>query len=162
MKVRGKFQYGDSSKSRLGTVSDYLQKTALKALSCSPVDFGIPWMGGRRTADEQGAIFVKGHSRCDGYDKISFHQKTDAYNKGRALDLVPYISGVGFDYEAYGRLGIIGMLMLEAWEELQDEKKIPSGLFLHWGGLWSNSSPSSLGWDLAHYEIRTTEQISKI
>lgn len=162
MKVRNKYNYGSSSTTRLNTVSKYLVLTARKALMCSPVDFGVPWMGGKRTKPEQKDIFDKGYSRCDGTIKVSYHQKIDEDHKGKALDLVPYIPGTGFDYEATGRFGIIGMLMLEAWEELQDEGKIPSGLHLHWGGLWRNREPNDLGWDLAHYEIRSTPQIEQL
>ena len=158
MKARNKFSYGRSSNTRLNTVSDYLVLAAKKALKCSPVDFGVPWMGGKRTAEDQKDIFDKGYSRCDGTDKISFHQKTDDVGKGLALDLVPYIPGVGFAYDAYGRFGIIGMLMLEAWEELKDEGKIPNEFHLHWGGLWRNREPKDLGWDMAHFEIRAVVQ----
>jgi hypothetical protein len=54
------------------------------------------------------------------------------------------------------------MLMLEGWQELQDEGEIPKDLFLHWGGLWSHKDPLRLGWDLAHYEIRDYEQIERV
>lgn len=157
MKKRNKYNYGKSSERRLSGVSEYLQMTARRALLCSPVDFGVPWMGGVREDKEQHEIFIEGHSRCDGYKKKSFHQKK-VNGKGQALDLVPYVVGIGFSYEAAGRFGIIGALMLEAWEELQEEGKIPKYLFLHWGGLWSHKNPVSLGWDLAHYEIRDYQQ----
>lgn len=162
MKVRNKFKFGGSSTARKETVSRYLQLAADKAIECSPVDFGVPWMGGKRTAEEQKDIFDKGYSRCDGYNKTSFHQRVDDKGKGKAIDLVPYIPGVGFAYDAAGRFGIIGMLMLEAWEELQDEGKIPKTLHLHWGGFWRNKEPKNLGWDLAHYEIRSTLQVEKL
>lgn len=157
MKKRNKYNYGKSSERRLSGVSDYLQMTARRALICSPVDFGVPWMGGVREDEEQNQIFKEGHSRCDGYKKKSLHQKK-IDGKGQALDLVPYVAGIGFSYDAAGRFGIIGMLMLEAWEELQEEGLIPKDLYLHWGGLWSHKDPVSLGWDLAHYEIRTYPQ----
>jgi peptidoglycan L-alanyl-D-glutamate endopeptidase CwlK len=162
MKKRNKYNFGKSSKRRLSDVSDYLQLTARRALICSPIDFGVSYMGGKRTAEQQNEIFKKGHSNCDGYKKISFHQKTNEKEKGLALDLVPYISGEGLSYKAHGRFGVIGMLMLEAWQEHQDEGEIPEGLFLHWGGLWSHKDPLRLGWDLAHYEIRDYEQIEMV
>lgn len=162
MKTRNKFDFGASSIERLMTVSKYLQMTAKKSLECSPIDFGVPWMGGRRSSEEQNAIYIEGNSRCDGYKKISNHQRVNSDGLGLALDLVPYISDIGFSYNAYGRFGIIGMLMLEAWEEFQDEGKIPKDLHLHWGGLWSHKEPERLGWDMAHYEIRNHEQIEKV
>ncbi len=93
---------------------------------------------------------------------ISFHQIKDENGEGQALDLVPYIKGVGFSYKAFGRFGIIGSLMLEAWEELQEEGKIPKDLFLHWGGLWKSRDGIKLGWDLAHFEIRKYEQLIRL
>lgn len=158
MKIRDKFNFGEGSSVRKATVSEYLQITADRALLCSPVDFGVPWMGGKRTTVQQKEIFDLHYSKCDGTNKVSYHQKTDEDGKGLALDLVPYIKSTGYSYTAYGRFGIIGMLMLEAWEELQDEGKIPKNLHLHWGGLWSHKEPEALGWDMAHYEIRTYKQ----
>jgi hypothetical protein len=162
MKIRNKYFFGDLSKSRMHMVSDYLKICADRALLCSPVDFGVPVDGGLRTDERQNEIFKKGYSKADGYKKKSFHQQKDSDGKGLALDLVPYIAGIGFSYEAAGRFGIIGTLMLEAWEELQEEGKIQKDLFLHWGGLWTHKDPKSLGWDLAHFEIRTYQQIEKV
>jgi peptidoglycan L-alanyl-D-glutamate endopeptidase CwlK len=162
MKLRNKYNFGRSSTTRKKTVSKYLQLTADKAIKSSPVDFGVPWMGGKRTAEEQKDIFNKGYSRADGYNNLSYHQKVDEVGAGKAIDLVPYIPGVGFAYDAVGRFGIIGMLMLEAWEELQDEGKIPEKLHLHWGGFWRNREPKDLGWDLAHYEIRSAPQVERL
>lgn len=162
MKIRNKFKFGNTSKERRKDVSRYLIRCSERALMCSPVDFGVPYLGGFRLAKEQFEIYKEGNSSCDGYKKESFHQKKDSEGKGQALDLVPYIAGIGFDYSAYGRFGIIGMLMLEAWEELQGEGLIPEGLFLHWGGLWSHKKKGSLGWDLAHYEIRDYEQEERV
>lgn len=162
MKVRNKFNFGDFSQSRMHMVSEYLKKCAKKALLCSPIDFGVPMYGGLREAETQNELFKKKYSKCDGYKKKSYHQKKDANGMGQALDLVPYINGVGLTYDAPGRFGIIGTLMLEAWEELQESGDIPKNLHLHWGGLWSHSNPKTLGWDMAHFEIRSYAQIEKI
>ena len=162
MKVRDKFRFGNTSNERRRNVSEYLNLAADKAILCSPIDFGVPMYGGLRAAERQNMIFRKGWSRCDGYNNKSFHQQTDENGKGQALDLVPYIPGEGFCYDAPGRLGVIGMLMLEAWEELQDLGKIPRSLYLHWGGLWNNKGAKRLGWDLAHFEIRDYEQRERL
>lgn len=162
MKIRNKYKFGKTSNERRKDVSNYLKLCSNYALMCSPVDFGVPYMGGLRSAKEQNSIYKEHNSECDGFKKLSFHQLTFDDGKGQALDLVPYIAGIGFSYEAYGRFGIIGMLMLEAWEELQEQGLIPKDLFLHWGGLWSHKDPKKLGWDLAHYEIRTYQQIEAV
>lgn len=129
---------------------------------CTPVDVGVPGMGGLRLKHEQLEIFKAGYSKCDGYKVESFHQKTDEDGKGLALDLVPYIYGIGFSYEAFGRFGIIATLMLESWEELKESGMIPKDLYLHWGGYWRNNNPIRLGWDLAHFEIRDYEQVIRV
>lgn len=162
MKQRNKYKLGKTSNRRRSGVSRYLNMTANRAIACSPIDFGVPYMGGKRTAEEQSKIFIDGCSSCDGYEKISNHQKTDKEGQGLALDLVPYVTGVGFDYNAGARFGIICMLMLEAWEELQDEGVIPKNLYLHSGALWRNKKASSIGWDPAHYEIRTIPQTERL
>ena len=53
MKVRNKYKFGKTSTGRKDTTSKYLQITANRALKCSPIDFGVPWMGGRRSILEQ-------------------------------------------------------------------------------------------------------------
>lgn len=158
MKIRDKFKFGKSSEARKQTVSMYLQMTVDKTLRCSPIDISVPWMGGLRLAKEQNDIFKEGNSRCDGYEKLSYHQKTDDKGKGLAIDLAPYIKGLGIRYDAPARSGIIGMLMLEAWEELQDDGLIPKDLYLHWGGLWSHKDKKKIGWDMWHFEIRDYPQ----
>lgn len=159
MKARNLYEFGKSSSDRLNTTSPFLQATARKAIMCSPIDFSVPWMGGLRSAAEQNAIFKEGNSKCDGYDRKSNHQIVDDLGKCMALDLVPYIKGVGISYDADSRSGIIGMLMLESWEELQDEGVIPNDKYLHWGGFWSNSSAKEIGWDIYHFEIRDSPQV---
>ncbi len=162
MKTRNLYSYGNTSNERRKDVSPYLILSSNRMLKCSPIDVGVPADGGLRLAERQNAIFLKGYSRCDGFEKLSNHQVTDENGKGQALDLVPYIEGVGFSYEAFGRFGIIGSLHLEAWEELKEEGRIPKGLFLHWGGLWKSRDGIKLGWDLAHFEIREYEQVIRL
>ena len=57
------------------------------ALKYSPVDFGIAFLGGLRTAEQQKELFLSGKSTKDGYDKKSKHQY------GEALDFIPYVAG---------------------------------------------------------------------
>lgn len=162
MKARNLFEFGSTSEERRKDVSDNLIITSDRSLICSPIDFGVPMYGGKRTAPEQNSIYVQGYSKCDGYNKLSKHQEENDEGKGLALDLVPYIPGKGFRYDAYGRFGIIGMLMLEAWEELQEVGEIPKDKYLHWGGFWKSRDGIKLGWDLAHFEERDYPQIIRL
>lgn len=156
------FKYGKNSNKNIDSTSKYLQMTARRALPCSPFDFGAPQYSGWRDSNMQYKIYKNNYSKCDGVITLSYHQKTDEEGKGLALDLVPYFKGHGFSYIAHGHFGMLGMLMLEAWQELQDLGKIPKGLYLHWGGFWSHKDPFTLGWDMAHYEIRRYKQVIKL
>jgi peptidoglycan L-alanyl-D-glutamate endopeptidase CwlK len=58
-----------------------------RALELSPVDFGVAWMGGKRSDEEQNELFNSKVSTKDGYIKISKHQI------GKAFDFLPYVNG---------------------------------------------------------------------
>lgn len=53
----------------------------------TPIDFGVAWMGGIRTNEQQYELFKKGASKADGFKNKSAHQS------GLAVDLLPYING---------------------------------------------------------------------
>jgi peptidoglycan L-alanyl-D-glutamate endopeptidase CwlK len=132
------YNWGNSSKERMRGVNSLLIECATRALRKSSYDMTIPWMGGLRTAEEQNEIFKAGNSKCDGYDKKSYHQT------GMALDVIP----VGVDpYANTEVLNHFAKKMFEAWQEMiyQGAAK---GL-LYWGGHWGAS-----GWDKPHWEIR--------
>ena len=69
MKKRNKYKFGKLSERRLSNVSNYLQLAARSSLSASPVDFGVPYLGGLREEEDQYNLFMKGFSRADGYNK---------------------------------------------------------------------------------------------
>jgi peptidoglycan L-alanyl-D-glutamate endopeptidase CwlK len=79
------FQLSNRSLSRLQDVNPQLIKIILLAIKRTPVDFGVAWMGGKRTPEEQNQLFKEGYSKCDGYEKISKHQL------GNAVDLNVFV-----------------------------------------------------------------------
>ena len=162
MRERDEFAFGEGSESRLITVTDYLQMTARRVIKSSRIDISVPYLGGRRNCEEQNDAFNRNASKADGIIKKSRHQILDKYGKAKALDLVAYIKGFGLSYESLGRAGMIGAMMLEAWEELQDEGLIPKDLYLHWGGFWNNEKDDELGWDPWHFEERDYPQVIRI
>lgn len=127
------YKYGDTSMSRLRTVDTDLIRVAKRALEISGhrggCDFTIPPHGGKRTVEEQQALFDKGVSKCDGINNRSYHQS------GRALDVVAYRKGASWD-----ELEEVAVCMLQAAIEL--------GVDIEWGGNWRN------GWDGAHYQLK--------
>lgn len=150
------YKFGNASKQRIQEVNGLLQTLANETIQASPFDFGIPSTGGLRTAEQQKELYNKGYSKCDGYNKKSYHQT------GLALDFVPYIDG-GYTWANKEAFLAIAKTAFEAWEKIPDKK----GYFLHWGGFWKAKDLNldgflgdgdQLGWDLPHFELRKTEQ----
>ena len=89
------YSFSQISNDRISTVHKDLQTVVRLALRISSrrkdggVDFSIPEFGGLRTAEDQNALFKKGVSKADGYDKPSYHQT------GLALDVIPYVKAEG-------------------------------------------------------------------
>ena len=88
------FKFGTTSRKRMQGVDPLLIECAERALALSKYDMTIPWMGGIRTAEEQNAIFKDGNSKCDGYEKKSYHQS----------DFYP---GTDQKAKTYGNQGIV-------------------------------------------------------
>lgn len=155
------FAYGKSSVRRMVGVDSYIVKTAYMALSYSPYDMSVPWMGGLRTSSEQLNLYLDKASKCDGRILESFHQS------GKALDLVPWFNGA-LNYAATKRFQDFARVMFASFTYLQEIGHIPQGLYLHWGGFWSARDNNKdgyihyiedkFGWDQPHWEIRTTPQ----
>lgn len=138
-----KFNWGQTSLKRMEGIDERLVRVLFRAIRISSkkkdgVDFTIPQFGGLRTADEQNKLFENGFSKCDGYDKKSYHQS------GRAVDVIPYIKGKNVynlkETEKQLLFHKVAVCMLEASNK--------EGVQLNWGGNWSS-------WlDRPHFEIR--------
>jgi peptidoglycan L-alanyl-D-glutamate endopeptidase CwlK len=72
------FKLSDRSLERAKDVNPKLINLILLAIRRTPIDFGVAWMGGKRTPEEQNQLFKEGYSQCDGYEKLSKHQSGDA------------------------------------------------------------------------------------
>lgn len=72
------YKLSERSLSRMKDVNPKLINVILLAIRRTPIDFGVAWMGGLRTAEEQNQLFKEGYSQCDGYIKQSKHQTGDA------------------------------------------------------------------------------------
>jgi|TARA_R110000824_G_C15090622_1_gene665308 peptidoglycan L-alanyl-D-glutamate endopeptidase CwlK len=102
------------------------------AIQITNVDFGIPKLGGLRTADNQAALFASNKSKADGVVNKSYHQS------GKALDVYAYVDGKA----SWSKqdLAIVACAMLQAAAEL--------GYKLKWGGLWKSWQ------DFPHFELQ--------
>ena len=79
------FKLSDRSLNRLKDVNQKLINLLLLAIRRTPIDFGVAYMGGMRTAEEQNQLFIEGYSQCDGYEKLSKHQS------GEAVDIIIFV-----------------------------------------------------------------------
>ena len=137
------YNWGKTSLKRMKGLDERLVKVLFRAIRIASkkkdgVDLTIPHFGGLRTADEQNKLFENGFSKCDGYEKKSFHQS------GRAVDVIPYVKGENIyqmkEAEKQLLFHKVAVCMLEASNK--------EGVRLNWGGNWTS-------WlDRPHFEIR--------
>ena len=134
------YTFSHISKERLSGVDSRLKKLFELAITRTPVDFGISWMGGLRTEEEQHELFLAGKSTKDGVTKKSKHQV------GLAVDFIPYVNG-HYTYEDKYHFIIIGVIFACA-DEL--------GVKIRSGGNWDGDDTwvddQSLK-DLPHIEL---------
>ena len=55
----GNFKLSKTSLERLEGVDEELVAIVKRAITITPIDFGIPWMGGLRTIEDQRKLFEK-------------------------------------------------------------------------------------------------------
>ena len=53
------YKFSDSSLRRMKGLNIELKQLLFLALKRTPIDFGVAWMGGFRTVDEQAKLFAK-------------------------------------------------------------------------------------------------------
>ena len=137
-----KFKLSERSLFRLKDVNIKLINLTLLAIKRTPIDFGVAWMGGKRTAEEQNQLFKDGYSQCDGYEKLSKHQSGDA------VDLNAFINGHVMNNEKKNEemLCVIAGVMFACANELN--------IKIRWGGMWDESDMRNNKFnDLYHFEL---------
>ena len=116
---------------RLKGVKQVLIDICIEASKDSPYEFQIPPFGGLRTAEEQHGLFLKKVSKCDGYNKKSYHQT------GKAFDIFLMINGAAsWDKQ---KLTVVARHIQAV---ALDHK-----LKLDWGGDWKSFK------DMPHFQI---------
>lgn len=126
------YKLSKRSLSRLEGINPVLLNIVQKGIVHSPHDFGIPLTGGLRTADDQHKLFLQGVSKCDGYNKKSYHQS------GNAFDVYAYVNGkASWDKN---HLKAIADHLIEIAKN--------DGIKLGWGGDFKSF------YDGAHFEIK--------
>lgn len=126
-----KFALSRNSKSNMAGVNPKLVAIVERAIQITKMDFGIPSLGGLRTAEEQHKLFLDGKSTLDGYKKKSNHQS------GNAIDVFAFYNGKA-SWDEY-HLALVCCAMMQAASELK--------IGLRWGGHWNNFV------DMPHFEL---------
>lgn len=138
------YAWGHTSKRRMRGVNERLVAVATLALTkYATVDFGVAWMGGKRTAKQQLAMYESGASTLDGTDRISFHQSGDA------LDLLPWVKGLGFRFETQLVMNVANAMRRAANE---------TGERIRWGGSWTFLNRRSAEAEYRKYVARKIAQ----
>lgn len=119
------FKLGEASVARLARVHPDLAHVVFRAIRLTTQDFGVTT--GARTAAEQHALFLKGASQKDGYKNRSNHQ-VDVDGLGDAVDLTPWVTGKGYDFQSWDLAYPVAVAMSQAARELQTR--------IRWGGNW--------------------------
>jgi len=117
-----------SKKNREGVDSRLIDISDL-AITITNIDFGHGNTAGLRTPSEQNKLFINGKSKCDGYEKKSYHQS------GKALDFYAYVDG-NASWER-GYMAEVACAFLQAAGIL--------GYKIEWGGFFP--------WDTPHIQL---------
>jgi peptidoglycan L-alanyl-D-glutamate endopeptidase CwlK len=133
------FKLSERSLERAKDVNPKLINLILLAIRRTPIDFGVAWMGGKRTAEEQNQLFKEGYSQCDGYEKLSKHQSGDA------IDLNIFVGSKLVENKEM--LCVVAGVMFSCATEL--------GIDLRWGGNWDKDGDirDNKFNDMYHFEI---------
>ena len=117
---------------RLKGIEQVLIDVCIEAQKESPYPFGIPRDAGLRTAERQKELFDAGKSKCDGYNKKSYHET------GKAFDIYAIVNGK----PSWNKIA----LTLIAEHILKVASKM--GVKLEWGGSWKGFK------DMPHFQIK--------
>ena len=134
------FKLSRRSYDRLTGVDQRLIYLADEVIKITPIDFGIAYLGGRRTAEEQNQLFLDGNSQKDGMTDLSKQQL------GQALDILPFVNGkVNLDEWSYA-------MILSAFYIKAKELEIKIRFGANWNGdnIWIKGQSFI---DLPHIEI---------
>lgn len=134
------YKFGTTSKERLSTCHEDLQKVLESAIALSPIDFGIA--EGHRTIERQKQLFDEGKSKIDGITKKGKHN----YSPSLAVDVYAFVNGKA-SWDAKELCLIAGVILSVAANY---------GIKLRWGGNWDNDGQiiSDQNFiDLPHFEL---------
>lgn len=133
------FKLSKRSEERMIGLNIKLINVVRMAILRTPIDFGVAWMGGLRTAEQQKELFDQGYSKCDGYKLLSKHQS------GNAVDLNVFVGSKLVENKEM--LCVIAGVMFSCANELNTK--------IRWGLMWNQSGDirDNTFNDVYHFEI---------
>ena len=139
MSCKKKYNFSSRSLARLDGVNPLLVDIIKASILCAPYDFGIAWLGGYRTAEQQHTLYMsntptKWVTSKDGYIKKSYHQT------GNAVDIVIYDENRQITWKPSYFKAVAKHILKVAQEQFN--------VSLEWGGNWNRK-------DWGHFQIKT-------
>ena len=133
------YKLSKRSLSRLEGIEPVLIDIIKEAIKTSPFDFGIPQLGGLRTAEDQHKLYQQGRelpgniiTNVDGYKRKSYHQT------GKAFDIYGFVMGKATWDKA---------ILTQIARHIQKTAKDCYNIDLEWGGDFKTFK------DLPHFQI---------
>lgn len=135
-------KFSQSSLARLDGVHPDLVKVAHKALSISPIDFGISY--GVRTLAEQERLYAQGRTQPG--PKVTWTMNSlhlpQKDNFAHAIDVLAYVDGkISWDEKLYDRIAVV----MKNTADMLNVKIV-------WGGDWKNKDRPHFELDRAFYQ----------
>ena len=94
---------------------------------------------------QQNKLFLDKKSKCDGYERLSYHQS------GNALDFYAYVNGrASWDKN---HLSMVAAVIMSTATRLRKQGK--TSVQLYWGGQFGSADFN--GWDMPHIEVVETK-----
>lgn len=141
--------FSRTSLDKLETCHPILQDLAHRAIEL--FDFGIS--EGHRSVEKQQALYAIGRTepgdivtKVDGVNVVGRHNREPS----EAFDFVPWVPGIGYDWNDKERFCVAGGIFLGIASEVDYEYPI------RWGGNWDRDdqfNESGDDWDLPHIEV---------
>lgn len=129
--------FSQQSLRHLQTADPRLIEVVMRALDCSPVDFGISC--GHRGQDEQTQVYLAGRST------LTWPNSKHNVNPSLAIDVFPVLSGRA-QWTRHDLFHLIAGIMIGVSDSL--------GYRLRWGGAWDGRVNGMDEWsDLPHIEL---------
>jgi peptidoglycan L-alanyl-D-glutamate endopeptidase CwlK len=147
-------QFSDDSEAELATCHPALQKTCRRVIP----HFNFTVLEGNRSKRRQNRLLEEDRTQVaypnSKHNAMRVGQEEPDFSRSDAVDLAPW----PIDWEDTPRFCVLAGHMMQAFDQLKREGKIPSHLALRWGGDWDadDRTDDNKFDDLPHFEVIDT------